>query len=106
MALLRLRIPDSVNIPIILTLNKISIESIPLSKKMERSYHPLSFLVFRKFFDCLLYNAYMNYNRHSSFSELECCLVEIEKYLTLLFPILAFNLKLSATKTLLLGMSG
>ena len=49
----------------------------------------------------------MNYNRHSSFSELECCLVEIEKYLTLLFPILAFNLKPSATKTsLLLGISG
>ena len=30
--LLRLRIPDSVNIPIILTKKKISIESIPLSK--------------------------------------------------------------------------
>ena len=32
-ALLRLRIPDSVNIPILMTMNKISIESIPLSKK-------------------------------------------------------------------------
>ena len=48
----------------------------------------------------------MNYNRHSSFSELEYCLVEIEKYIKLLFLILAFNLKPSATKTLLLGMSG
>ena len=31
--MLPLRIPDSVNIPILLTMNKISIESIPLSKK-------------------------------------------------------------------------
>ena len=42
----------------------------------------------------------MNYNRHSSFSALECSLVENEKYLTLLFPILAFNLKPSATKNI------
>ena len=37
---------------------------------------------------------------------LECSPVKNEKYLTLLFPILAFNLKTSATKTsLMLGMS-
>ena len=37
---------------------------------------------------------------------LECSPVKNEKYLTLLFPILAFNLKPSATKTsLMLGMS-
>ena len=107
--LLRLRIPDSVNIPIILTVNNISIESISLEikKKLNDLIILSAFWILEKLliaYDTMLIIwiiidtlASWNFNVLSS---------KTKKYPMLLFPILGFILKASATKTsLMLGMS-
>ena len=100
-ALFRLPIPDSVNILITLAMNNISIESIPLSKLKKINYLIIlsAFWILEKLLiayvtmliiwiiiDTL---ASWNFNVLSS---------KTKKYPMLLFPILGFVLKASATK--------